>query len=552
MDQRTGSAAAAPRSRASRLLIALLSAAGLAASGDTCGGIQTGGGGDPPPPTAPPGVHVTVNGIPDDMKGLLVLPPSGWYVNVTVQPGDLPLDPNGTAVWLQPWSGASLSQVKITKRSADGLTVLAAVTTPVDPGTYTVWAIALDADHNEGDAVLNVAVRNRPGPPPIGTGQVLWLDFASDRDATPGPDFPVDLQAFGLGSASAPALSAQVQESVIEAVLDRLAQIYHQADPVGLGAPDPVEVTFSADDPGSGDVTRICVGGEDPTGGSTIGNVTMDAQNANRSSVECATLPPTGIFPRELLVFAGQAAFDGVFDPLRSAAGGAPVGTDPLDAVVLDPSFDPASATPEELDRWDTIQTAIDAFASALGTVIAHESGHALGLVPGGAPGIGLYGGTSGANTNHNVTPSGAAPAQNLVMNAGSTYTFAKLAGLDGQPLALLRPLNHAYLRDRVLVDPRVTALLPPPLPTGVSPYSVSTSSNTLLTVTGSGYAATPSLRLVNAGGTYQLSGEKFVSSTQVTGWVLGSQIAPGVYDLECENPDGQVGFYGHAVNVQP
>jgi hypothetical protein len=233
---------------------------------------------------------VTVNAIPDDMKSLLVLPPSGWYVNVAVQPGALPVDPNSIAIWLQPWSGASVSPVAITVRSADGLTVVAPVETPVDPGTYTVWVGAADLDGNLGSSTLDVAVRGRPRPPPIGIGQVIWLDFASDRDATPGPDFPIDLQAFGLGSAAAPALSAQVEAAVIESVLDRLAQIYHQADPIDLSAPDPVEVTFTADDPGAGDVTRICVGGEDPKGGSTIGNVAMDPQNGRRSSVECASI----------------------------------------------------------------------------------------------------------------------------------------------------------------------------------------------------------------------------------------------------------------------
>jgi hypothetical protein len=52
-------------------------------------------------------------------------------------------------------------------------------------------------------AELAVAVR-APGAGPDRTGQKIWLDFESDRDATPGPDFPVDLQAFGLGNAAAP------------------------------------------------------------------------------------------------------------------------------------------------------------------------------------------------------------------------------------------------------------------------------------------------------------------------------------------------------------
>ena len=48
----------------------------------------------PPPPTVvPPTVTLTVNGIPDDMNSLLVLPPGGFVVNVAWQPGDYPVDP---------------------------------------------------------------------------------------------------------------------------------------------------------------------------------------------------------------------------------------------------------------------------------------------------------------------------------------------------------------------------------------------------------------------------------------------------------------------------
>ena len=48
----------------------------------------------------PPTVTLTVNGIPDDMKGLLVLPPTGFVVNVAWQPGTYPINP--TLLQLRP------------------------------------------------------------------------------------------------------------------------------------------------------------------------------------------------------------------------------------------------------------------------------------------------------------------------------------------------------------------------------------------------------------------------------------------------------------------
>ena len=157
----------------------------------------------------------------------------------------------------------------------------------------------------------------------------------------------------------------------------------------GLPGADPVAVTFSSTDPGSGDVTRVCIGGEDPGGGINIGEVLIDPKNSNRSSIECGTFPPTGIFPRELLILAGEAAFQAVFDPLRPATGGVPAGEHPLDATVLAPGFDPGTASPDELARYQRVHAAIQGFADMLGTIAAHETGHALGLVPGRRAGRG-------------------------------------------------------------------------------------------------------------------------------------------------------------------
>ena len=81
----------------------------------------------------------------------------------------------------------------------------------------------------------------------------------------------MDLEHFGLGAPAEPALSAVVEGWVVARTLQRVSDVYHGQDPNGLGAPDPVAVSFLSVDPGSGDVTQICVGGEDPGGESASG-----------------------------------------------------------------------------------------------------------------------------------------------------------------------------------------------------------------------------------------------------------------------------------------
>jgi hypothetical protein len=519
------------------------------------GGDCTQRGDEPlPPETLPPQLTLTLDGVPADMNGLLVVPPSGFVVNVSIAPGTHALDPSYFGVFLDRWGGGLFNAfVPGVVLAPDSLSAAGVVSLDgAGPGTYTIHAAIADSAGKWGQASLPFAVRAFPGAPPIGEGQKIWLDFASDRDAVPGPDFAVDLESFGLATAANPSVAALAEARVEAAVLDRLAEIYHEADGNRLGAPDPVAVDFFAYDPGPGDVTRICVGGEDPSGGWVIGNVQIDPNNSRRSGAECATLPPTGIFPRELLWFTGQGAFQQAFDALRPAAGGTPIGGHPLDVLLLDPAFDPANAGPEAAARWAAIHGAIDAFAAALGTVIGHEVGHALGLVPAGPPGGGLFGGTSGSLVTHDATPAGTSPSENFVMCAGNTYSFARLAGLEGQPRPVMRALDYAYLRDRVVVDARVTGLFMPPRADSVSPAGVAAGSVTEVRVAGAEFRATPSMRLENGSLVAHLQGESFVSASEVRGFVLASQAVPGTYDLVVENPDGQIARLAAAITVGP
>jgi hypothetical protein len=497
-----------------------------------------------------PTLSLTLNGIESPLNALLVVPRAGFVVNLTVTPGSSPVVPGSLQVSAQRWGSQSMLSLESAFQAAPaGAFAVIAPGVFLETGSYTLTAVLADEAGRMGVATFSFAVRDAAGSsPPIGTGQQIWLDFAADRDATPGPDFPVDLQSFGLGSAAAPAASELARQAVVEAVLARVRQAYYDEDPSGLGD-DPVAVDFLDQPPAGGDVTRICVGGEDPSGGSTIGSIQLDPNNGARNSVECGTIPPTGVFPRELLVFQNQTYFKNVFDPLRSEVGGTPIGASPWDSLVLDPGFDPGTAPPEALARHAVVWTGIGVFGDALGSIVAHESGHALGLVPPGPPGIGLYGGSDGPAYIHAVNPDGSTPYDNFLMKAGNTFNFGRLAGLGSYALPRFRSIEHAYLRDRVVLAAQVTQLLQPPQLTGVNPVLLFGPSQ-ILRVFGQHFAATPSIRLRSASYTYSTPGESWKSATETTCWVVNGQLPPGLYDVELTNPDGQVDVHPYAVVV--
>jgi hypothetical protein len=512
------------------------------------GGTCTHSDSPPPEGPVPPTISITLNAVPDPMNDLLVVPPTGFVINVSYQPNDHPIKLASLLIVDEHWSGTRTNISSVSSFSIEvdrAVWVVPSDFTRFPPGTHTLAVFISDVHDNFSYNTIDFAVREFPGSPPIDTGQKIWFDFDHD----PARDFSADLEAFGLGSPSAPSLSAKIESEVIAALLDRVALAYHEQDPNGLGQPDPVAVDFFSTDPGAGEVTRVCVGGEDPSGGSTIGNILIDPNNARRSSVECGSLPPTGVFPGELLVLQSDPTFQETFDPLRPSRGGTPVGEHPLDPIVLDDLFDPESASAEERERYDQIYGAVDRFGAVLGSIMAHEVGHALGLVPAGAPGMGLYGGSSGARFAHAVTPEGGDPPENYLMKAGNTFTFSKLGGLNGHPLPTFRPLSFAYLRDRVLAYVPITELLPPPEIDSVDPAVIDQSA-VQITIIGSGFAGTPAVRLLSESFVYHVVGETLVSDQVITGWVIRSQILPGAYDLEITNSDGQTAVLADAVVV--
>jgi len=515
----------------------LLLVAGLL-SGSACD--QAGGA-----PTA----TLSINAISDDLDDLLVLPRSGFVVHVTLQAGATPIAPSTFRLQAFPWSGAPAHDLTafVPVDASGGLGVIPA-SNALPPGTYTLVAQIRDEQGVLGGGSFDLAVRDFPrGAPPIGTGQKIWYDFTVDRDGDGAPDFPDDLASFGLASPAAPGIAADVEADVIARVLARIEEIYHDEDPNGLGA-DPVEVAFSATDPGGSDVTRICVGGQAPGTPQLIGSIFVDLDNASREGVWCSNVPATGLFPRGIHAWQGNGDYQSSFGPTRPSLGGTPLGEHVLDAIVLDPGFDPGSATAEELARWDDAMTAITNFSNVLAGVTAHETGHALGLVAPGIPGVGLFGGEVGASYAHDVNADGAIPLPNYLMKPGQNSSFSSMAGLSGFPLPYLRPLDHAYLRDRLVRDEKVGALLAPPQITSLSPMSITTDG--FLTITGVNFAPGASAELVSTALQFPLLFMQFDSETQIRGFVSHAQVVPGFYFVVVENPDGQIAVAQTPVEV--
>ena len=178
-----------------------------------------------------------------------------------------------------------------------------------------------------------------------------------------------------------------------------------------------------------------------------LGRAFYDYRNGNPAERNTASSPGLGIFPAEMWLYqthihlqvwpSYQTAFAQRFRPLCPDMGGTPAGAHALDAIVLSPGFDYATATTAQRARWQTIMDAADDWAAVIGIILAHEVGHSVGLVaPGPAP-SGLFGDSSLHDTY-----------------AGATEVMAPSVGYEAMTSLdyAFRDIDLAYLRQRVLL----------------------------------------------------------------------------------------------------
>lgn len=498
-----------------------------------------------------PLIQVTLNAVPAAYNDLLVVPPSDFTIDVAF-PDPARVDPDSLRVLVNPFGGVPIDVTPHrVVQSAAGAVFRIPPQAALPVGSHWVVAIVDGTDGGVHYTALSFAVRPHPATgPPLADPQVVFVDLEADPDGDGIADFEGDLASFGLWPGAGSGLEAVMWDWATAEILARLRAFFDTPNPSGLPGGDAAAISFVDLPPGTGPYTHLCVGGEDPTGGSVAGNTLFDAGNANPADVACDTFTPTGVFPRELHGYGGSATFQSAFLPTQQT----PVGSHALDPIVLGPGFDPGD--PAQWARFEEIRTAVETLAQAVATLTAHETGHLIGLVPKGAPGRGLFGGSGGSADAHNLMPSGQVPAANWVMNPGPSFTFDELVGGGGKPLPRIRELNWAYLRGRIVLDPLVTGIYPPPSLSYGAPgqYSLSGPPVVSCTVHGSGFieaSQTPQLRLI---GPLSLSlvNEVLVSPEEVTGTLSVLQLAPGIYDLELVNGDGQKAVLTDAVEVVP
>jgi hypothetical protein len=401
-------------------------------------------------------VAILINGLSERMARDVLLPNYGWVLQIRL-PEDLDAEARERfmVILRSERTGATI-QIEDRFAYENGIATL---TIPkslgLSTGLLSVRALYSDVAGMQFEDSRRIRIRSWFGGTPIGDRQVILFDFEVDRDGDGVPDFLDDLERFGLASPSHPELARSVAALISARAIRRVEEAYDAThDPNQTGRPrDPVHVLFRPSSNPGALTTRICVGGSDPTNSDSVGHVRFDLRNEDKLSVECSGEPVAGLFPGELEIYRDAPLYREILGPFLGSLGGTPIGEHSDDMALMSGETASETAIYDESGRRADIQHAITVFGDALGTIMAHEAGHALGLVAEGRPGVGLFGGGEGDVYAHNLDVFGEPPANLWLMNPGRSFTFEELAGEgDGGPLRF-RPLNYAYLRDRVVVS---------------------------------------------------------------------------------------------------
>lgn len=141
--------------------------------------------------------------------------------------------------------------------------------------------------------------------------------------------------------------------------------------------------------------------------------------------------PPAGVNSMEI----ADPAFDAIFDPFRPDRGGTPVSAWEAASFPLPDAWKCRTPNPSRLER---ISCAAYVLGTLLGSTLAHEIGHSLGLAQ-----------PYTADAYHNP---GDAPLR--LMDAGNARPFAERAGLSESGLEMFCDDDFRYLR-AILGDPQ-------------------------------------------------------------------------------------------------
>ncbi len=409
----------------------------------------------------PPAVTATINQLDALRRPGVLVPPSGFSIDISASDGSQVPDMGSVAIELD-GPGTPPTAAALFATATVGFRTLRAIVSPTTPLAVGQWSAAVrvaDLSGNVGNAAsLSFTVAEPDGAlVPFERTQVVWARTDMDRDGNGRPDFDDDLVRLGLATPGDPRnTTTYVRRLLLDAVLATANSLYGRGprgEPIDL---DSVSIRFTTHQPIGIGHLQIALGGLDPEGvrnraygdqsTGVLGRAFFDARNADTNDRDVATSPGLGVFPAEMFLYQAdihrqvypsfQTMWAQRFLPLCPDLGGTPAGSNSIDSVVLTASFDPDHATSEQQARWLVVMRAIDDWAVVIGTVLAHEVGHSVGLVaPGPAP-SGLFGDASLHNTN-------ASAAEVMAPSVG--YEAMITLGYN------FRDINIAYLRHRIL-----------------------------------------------------------------------------------------------------
>ncbi|MBL8752936.1 MAG: Ig-like domain-containing protein [Planctomycetes bacterium] len=414
--------------------------------------------------TVAPAVSATLNGIHATRASGLVVPPSGFTIDVTVTD-------NGSQ-W--PDMGSVQVQLAGAGPAPGAATLLAAAT--IGYGTFRVqmpaaealpagaWSLTVRATDLTGNvgttSVLPFTVAQPSGAmQPFERPQVVWVRTDLDRDGNQRADFDDDMLRLGFATAGDPiGTNAWLRRVVLDGVLAKASLLYGRGprgEPIDSGS---VPLRFTTREPIGIAHMQLALGGLDPEGdrnrdygdesSGVLGRAYYDYRNGNVSERNTSNSPGLGVFPAEMWLYqthihlqvwpSYSTSFAQRFRPLCPDMGGTPAGAHALDAAVLRADFDYAGATTAQRARWQTVMDAADDWASVIGIILAHEVGHSIGLVAPGASPNGLFGDASLHDTY-----------------AGATEVMAPSVGYEAMTTLdyAFRDIDLAYLRQRVLLQ---------------------------------------------------------------------------------------------------
>lgn len=454
-----------------------------------------------PLPPAPPAVWLTVAEVPREMNGSVdsVASPLSWRLRVNrahvtldafAEAGSGPIawssatlrcDDGGGPRDMGPLEILSPTRARVVVGAlspfADGAAVVCTVTAPLDgeapadgPAVATA-AIAFDAAELPPELDPFPAVETwlvtfsrdifHTTITPRGD-QTASVVSAHVPEGDGVRDLDEALFALGLGTPANPDATAIIRAQLARNVAALTRRFYELDDPLGPriafvfeGEPEAEPLlALSAAELDARRVSRIAVGGDGALADQAAGTFGRAWIDWNNQTPQDNTRHGVGVFPTALARAAlNQPIAALLLGDCRPDLGGVPFGADAGDRHFLGQDGVPPDVPEASLARAELHDLLMRFAALGIASILAHEVGHSLGLVPPGPTPQGLFAEVAvdfvaAVTTAAHIDT----PGLNLMQTGGAASIGEILGGAEPR----FEPLSRAYLRRMLVVGPVV------------------------------------------------------------------------------------------------